>query len=277
ENRLVRPFVPPSKRVFIENPCENTLSLEGEPAEYYTDQKSSPADVVPAENSEDPRGLFSQQQIDYIRRMIYAEKKGTVPCVSIGKHPGPDYVKQKEAQHMAGNTKTLELLQQLASEMTGFPANSITPDHRLLDNLNLDSIKAGQFVAKAARLYGVEGKLDPTTMANSSLREIFDSIVPLMSPSQTASDTPVPVFEVSQHESTASDTKDNWVRSFKLVYREQELPGNGSFEELIAACAQEKKALMVVSENMGDSLCLSMQHIITRQKASATFIDYKSL
>jgi enediyne polyketide synthase len=276
ENRLVRPFVPASKRVFIENPCENPLSLEGEPADYYTDQKSSPADVVPAENSEDPQRLFSQQQIDYIRSMISAEIQATGPGVRTGKHPGPGYIKQKEAQHTASNTKTLELLQQLASEMTGFPVNAISPDHRLLDNLNLDSIKAGQFVAKAARLYGVEGKLDPTTMANNSLREIFDSIAPLMSSSQAASDTSAPVADVYQQESAASQAKDNWVRSFKLVYREQELPGNWSFEELITACSQEKKALMVVSENMEDSLCLSMQHIITSQKASATFMDYKS-
>lgn len=276
ENRLVRPFVPASKRVFIENPCENTLSLEGEPAEYYTDQKSSPANVLPAENSENPQGLFSQQQIDYIRRMISAEIQDKGSGLLTCRQPGSGHVKQKEAQREAGSSRTLDLLQQLASEMTGFPLNSITPDHRLLDNLNLDSIKAGQFVAKAAKLYGVEGRLDPTTMANSSLREIFDTIVPLMSPSQTVSDPSAPVSDASEPESAASHAKDNWVRSFKLVFREQELQGNCSFEELIAACAQAKKALMVVSENMEDSLCLSMQHIITGQKASVTFIDYKS-
>ena len=64
------------------------------------------------------------------------------------------------------------LLVDLVVERTGFPRESITPEARLLDDLNLDSIKAAELVASAARQQGAAGKLDPSKLANATLADV---------------------------------------------------------------------------------------------------------
>jgi enediyne polyketide synthase len=138
ENRLVRPFLPISERVFIENPCERPdLPMNGE-----------------------------------VNRSIEAVEPGR------SKHTSTRETEIAHGRADSGLAATPIGLLTLASEMTGFPIESISLDHRLLDDMNLDSIKAGQFVAKAIKLYGAEGKIDPTASANSSLKEIYDRIRP---------------------------------------------------------------------------------------------------
>lgn len=61
------------------------------------------------------------------------------------------------------------LIQRIAAE-TGFPVESITGDLRLLDDLNLDSIKAGALLAQVARVVGVRSI--PADLANSTIDEI---------------------------------------------------------------------------------------------------------
>src|SRR5205807_486330 len=63
-------------------------------------------------------------------------------------------------------------LTQLAANATGFPAESITADLRLLDDLNLDSIKAAEVVSEAATALDVEAALDPSELANATLAEV---------------------------------------------------------------------------------------------------------
>ncbi len=185
ENRLVRPFVPPSKRLFIDNPCERPLvSAKGEPEpNRYSDFAFGNAVTETA----DSLGLFSSQQINFIQNLISSELKRN-PAVSDKSAetllPGPANVipisslpiQENASRPPLDQGKSPDVLLELVSEMTGFPLESISLEKRLLDDLNLDSIKAGQFVAKAVKLFGVEGKLDPTTMANSSLQEIYQAI-----------------------------------------------------------------------------------------------------
>ena len=68
------------------------------------------------------------------------------------------------------------ILLDLVVKQTGFPRESITLEARLLDELNLDSIKGGELVAAIAKECGVAGKVDPSTLANASLQEISDAI-----------------------------------------------------------------------------------------------------
>jgi enediyne polyketide synthase len=69
-----------------------------------------------------------------------------------------------------------ELLVELIGKRTGYPASSITPESRLLDDLNLDSIKAGEVVAEALRHMGAAGALDATRFANASVRVIAEAL-----------------------------------------------------------------------------------------------------
>ncbi len=65
-------------------------------------------------------------------------------------------------------------------KQTGFPHQSVTPEIRLLDDLNLDSIKAGELIAVATQEFGVAGKIDPASMANATIQEIAEAIVLVM-------------------------------------------------------------------------------------------------
>jgi acyl carrier protein len=68
-----------------------------------------------------------------------------------------------------------DLLLRLVEKHTGFPQDSLNMDMRLLDDLNLDSIKAAEFVAEAAKSIRVEGQLDLSTFANATLAEIAET------------------------------------------------------------------------------------------------------
>lgn len=80
------------------------------------------------------------------------------------------------AQRAAAVVDPLELLVGLVSQRTGYAAGSITAGSRLLDDLNLDSIKAGELVAEALRLVGRAGEVDASRFANASLQEIADTL-----------------------------------------------------------------------------------------------------
>jgi len=83
------------------------------------------------------------------------------------------------------------VLVELIVRQTGYPATSITPDARLLDDLNLDSIKAGEVVAAAAKQAGVGGDLDPTTLANATLADVAAAIRALQPAAVAAPAAPV--------------------------------------------------------------------------------------
>ena len=68
------------------------------------------------------------------------------------------------------------ILVNLIAQQTGFPQESITLQIRLLDDLNLDSIKAGEVIATAAREVGVAGQVDPTSLANATIQEIAEAL-----------------------------------------------------------------------------------------------------
>jgi enediyne polyketide synthase len=272
-NRLVRPFVPASKRFFIENPCERAAA----PAEEETlmssvvVHESGPA-LVPSRVADEASGLFTRQQIDYIRALIKAEAQGgggvlkEGPAAAAGKAEIPLNAKPSPPQNEADP----DLLLKLASEMTGFPKDSITMEHRLLDDLNLDSIKAGQFAAKALRLYNAEGKqVDPTGMANSSIQEIYDRI-------KSVIDIPDETKEVKPRVTAAANDPDSWVRNFKVAYEERPRPSSTSFEAVLKMASEEKWHALIVSDE-ADGRASGMEGVLTRNNIAASSIDYGSL
>jgi NADP-dependent 3-hydroxy acid dehydrogenase YdfG len=59
---------------------------------------------------------------------------------------------------------------------TGFPVESIGGDARLLDDLNLDSIKAAELIAQTAREVGIVEAVDPAPLANRSVDEVSEAL-----------------------------------------------------------------------------------------------------
>lgn len=68
------------------------------------------------------------------------------------------------------------LLIDLVVEQTGYSKESIGLDAKLLEDLSLDSIKAGELIATAAKECGVAGDIDPSSLANADLIEIANAI-----------------------------------------------------------------------------------------------------
>ena len=62
------------------------------------------------------------------------------------------------------------------ADITGFPVASIDLTMRLLDDLNLDPIKAGDLIARLAAAAGIPGELDVSSLANASLAQVVDVI-----------------------------------------------------------------------------------------------------
>ena len=97
------------------------------------------------------------------------------------------------------------LLIRLAAERTGFPVESLSGEDRLLDDLNLDSIKAAELVAEAAKMVGVAAKIDPSLFANAKLAEISAALAERCSETEslcadapsTIADRPLPTGETA--------------------------------------------------------------------------------
>ena len=287
ENRLVRPFIPANERLFIDNPCERYLDIPYDATDEDLPQREGASTTDISTVTYDTAGLFSNQQIDYIRRLIHAEAKvtgdepkeygkraiKTVPAVPLASLVNAD---QSAPSDLKDAIRNPDMLLQLASKTTGFPIDSISLDHRLLDNLNLDSIKAGIFVAKATKLYGAEGILDPTAMANSSLREIHARIEAHLLPTQQVSKSSDGPQNGLFPESVSLHAEDTWVRNFKVVYKEQQHTPHFSFDDIIAAAFAGKKQIIIVSDDYADRLSSDMQAVLTPKGVTATLIDYKS-
>jgi len=118
----------------------------------------------------------------------------------------------------------ISALIELVSARTGYPKESISPSARLLDDLQLDSIKSGELVAEAARTLGAGASVDPVTLANASLAEIAELFGPLVSATTEPSPEPVaPIVPAatSQAPVPAADTRPDWIRDFVIDYVEQ--------------------------------------------------------
>ena len=179
--RLIRPFLPPSKRLFIENPCEKLpAELPSiEPAtptnmdQFLIDLTQIPADEL--QNYLSKRGSFIAHVIQ--ADLNYGWPKGTVPPTS--EPPIEPLVKETEIDISAEPQKAFitpdqmkNNLYELIEEITGFARDSISSDTRLLDDLNLDSIKAGDLLVKFAQKCGIGWPGDPNILANASIEQI---------------------------------------------------------------------------------------------------------
>ena len=160
EKRLVRPFVSPSQRIFIENPCEKMpakpsftpLSVAMDMDQLLTDISQIPAQELQAYLSK--RGSFIAQVIQADMNYSWPEAVIEVPSMPLPEPLLSEAVLDLPAILKESSSTPDQLednLYELIEELTGFPKDSIPPDARLLDDLNLDSIKAGDLLVKFAQ------------------------------------------------------------------------------------------------------------------------------
>ncbi|UVA78729.1 type I polyketide synthase [Pandoraea commovens] len=121
------------------------------------------------------------------------------------------------ARAPAEERSVMSVLLDEVSRVTGFDKSRLTPDARLLDDLNLDSIKAAALLAGIMRVTGVEGGGELVRLANATLQEIAAHVSGLaervVDPS-TAPDLPVQTVTPTQ----ANDTEaPKWVRAYEMI------------------------------------------------------------
>ncbi|NEQ20249.1 MAG: SDR family NAD(P)-dependent oxidoreductase [Microcoleus sp. SIO2G3] len=121
-----------------------------------------------------------------------------------------------------------KLLLKLVEERTGFPQKTLSMDLRLLDDLNLDSIKAADLVATVAKQVGTAGELDPSTLANATLADVVTALQKAQPASQRKIPGVSPVPTTPQLSLKDSSQKleeiPNWVRNYAVEYVPQNVP-----------------------------------------------------
>ncbi|MCP6760338.1 MAG: SDR family NAD(P)-dependent oxidoreductase [Fischerella sp. CENA71] len=114
-----------------------------------------------------------------------------------------------------------QLLLKLVEEKTGFPQETLSLELRLLDDLNLDSIKAAEFIATAAKQFGIGGQIDASALANSTLADVAAVFEKAKNPEPKVNRAPAPVATAAktpQASATNSQQSFNWVRNFAVEY-----------------------------------------------------------
>ncbi|BAY46765.1 beta ketoacyl-acyl carrier protein synthase [Scytonema sp. HK-05] len=204
EGRLVRPFVPASKRMFIENPLERPFQVSKTSVSPALGASETSLHSMLTEQTQVPWAVLSDyisRRAGFLTEIIRADLQ-TLPLLSTspigsngtGKAPvfvsptsTPEVPKPAATQGVIASqdkTDSIEdILVNLIAQQTGFTPQSITPETRLLDDLNLDSIKAGEVIATTASEFGVAAKIDPASLANAKIQEIAEAIRAVMADS----------------------------------------------------------------------------------------------
>ncbi len=235
EGRLVRPFVSAADRVFIENSCEQPFKVStvatpiAHPVaeDWFESMLANATDLSPSVMSN-----YLSQRGKFIAQVIKADLENLPLATSsngAAKQPEQDAALKNGAGllHLPvapPSPKTAaipDLLMKLVEQRTGFPQNTLSMNLRLLDDLNLDSIKAAEFVAEVAKQVGVQGQIDPSKFANATLVEIADAVQSQLESSLAR----------VNGENTVNETKilprqerKSWVRNFIVEYVPQAAP-----------------------------------------------------
>lgn len=236
EGRLIRPFLPPSERLFIENPCERPF--------------------VSATGVTIPPNLFRNHAITSASspKLELAIADATTALAQTGiSHLLRTSVVGSSTNGKTARTEVEELLLELVAKRTGYPSDTISLEFRLLDDLNLDSIKAADLVAAAAKQVGVGGKLDPSQLANATLTDVATAIREVQGtssqPASGESPTPTPSSE------SKIDGVSNWVRNFSIEYvpkkaMQQEQENWQNAKVLIVADREETEVTIALCEQL---------------------------
>ena len=177
----------------LKNPCEREFNLpdaSGDktcslPVKFQTRRLADMAQMP-----EDKMAAYLETRGPFLARVIaadleYAAPGGINEPASHNTHKenihSPDQQLPVDTTDTAPTVETDDdlksLLFSMVTEITGFTRDSLDLDMRLLDDLNLDSIKAGELIAKALIATGLEGQLEPLDFANATLTQIHQKLV----------------------------------------------------------------------------------------------------
>ncbi len=201
-NRPVYPFVPPSRRAFFSNPCENSAGEAATPiSSSLTRALSQGLLDLPGLSGLSPEtaNAYLKKRGAFLKDLIEVDLKHAITDQTLSPHATHDSpviesaaADENSAIGNRADRPDLEQLYDLVETITGFPKQTLVPDARLLDDLNLDSIKSGDLIARYAERFDLTGKIDPAQWTNASLGEIADHVARRFEDrSDTATDNPM--------------------------------------------------------------------------------------
>ncbi len=193
-DRLVRPFVPAADRLFIVNPCEKPITgepgktiLSGGGDESFTQQLQAIAGLNNANWSD-----YLNRRKDFLTGMIKLDA-ATLPVLTGQSGVNQTVVPITSKNQVASDTVrvntdvNLESVEQMVfysiAEKTGFPTDSLDSNLRLLDDLNLDSIKASELLLDVGHKLNIAAnQFDVNQLSNATLGDIvtrLEQLVPV--------------------------------------------------------------------------------------------------
>ncbi len=231
EDRLIRTFVHPSQRKFIVNPCERELrlpSLEGKKASLPA--PSAISFLGDLGISSEMLSQYLSQRGQFIKEIIQSDIKylsgikiepipAAAPAVETAEPTeSPTSVETAVVEKSAGDLQSdiEHRIIELIAQKTGFPPESLTPDMYLLNDLNMESIKAGELIVNVAREYEVAGKVDPAKLAQANIKQVASAIAAVKEGAAIDGPAISPMQQLLNNIEKSSGVK-TWVRNFVMV------------------------------------------------------------
>jgi enediyne polyketide synthase len=273
ENRLVRPFIPPGERLFIDNPCERPLAVRPVETRHFPTNQDEPVVSLLAAAADVPAATISNyihRRSRFLGNLIKADLDDSssqqaqdtlsLPEVSY-QEQYPDFVtEQKKAETTSKQTgediAVSGLLLELIEKRTGFPQESLSLELRLLDDLNLDSIKAAELIAETAKHLNLTGEVDPSQYANTTIQEVADAFEQMIAEQTETADQPKKTKDATDRPS--------WVRNFVIAYAEEQLPQKATAEGSIDLKAEK---VLLLSEAGEQPFVDSLRNLCIEQGA----------
>ncbi len=192
KNRLIRPFTPATEKLFLVNPLERPFAETGENASSPSLSLSRMLNM----NTGSEFNSYLNDRSEFIDAMItldyehyrrHSITKVPPPAGWSSESPVETMVKEPVSPTRESNDEVgiSTLLRARIQEMTGFDPESFTGDMRLLDDFNLDSIKAASLINGLAKTLGVLGKITASSLSNATLQEITRQFEMVIEPSGT--------------------------------------------------------------------------------------------
>jgi enediyne polyketide synthase len=237
--------------VFITNPCErpveipaacNALALPG----------LLPSEAVRPDFAQylEIRGAFIRDiiRIDYQHHAgIASDNLPDVPVEAAVSTPEP-----ATKQHSEPPGSLQDFVIEWIAHRTGFPTESIQPEMKLRDDLNLDSIKVGELAVEIGRFAGQRFGTDPSAYANASIATLVEHVDRAISERAAVAD--VSHKERAIVESVGSIAE--WNRTFAMF----EVPAPIT-DELALDLPQQGRAVVIGSETGGAEYVLDQLRV----------------
>ncbi|QJD30234.1 type I polyketide synthase [Methylococcus geothermalis] len=137
--------------------------------------------------------LASRPLLDRMRAVsegLKGEIVAAAPRTVAERSPEPAQSPPLPQTAIAGSARSVVL--ELLSERTGFAIETLQDDARLIDDLNLDSIKIGTLLGDVAIRLGVQGKVDPMRMNADTVGHVIEAFGAVAAPAAPAVAAAVP-------------------------------------------------------------------------------------